>query len=313
MGARSQPRAGSLQYWPRKKARKILPSANWNIISGVKGLLGVIGYKVGMASAYVKDLTPNSMTKDKRIYIPVSIIEIPALKIFSVRFYKQGKVMKDFVVGDDKELARIVKLSKNKGNIDDIKGYDDVRLLVYSLTKKTGIKKTPDLAEIALAGNLEEKINFVKEHLHKEISPNEVLKEASTIDIRGLSKGRGIQGPVKRFGIKLKQHKSEKGVRRPGSLGPWHPPHVMFVAPMAGQLGMQTRMQNNSKIIGLGKISEKNINPKQGWHRYGDIKTEYLILHGSVPGAVKRQLLLTFPFRKTKKQEKKKYEFIKLE
>jgi len=315
MGARSQPRSGSLQFWPRKKARKFIPSVNWDAISSDKpGLMGVIGYKVGMSSAYVKDLTPNSLTKDKKIVIPVSVIEIPSIKIFSVRFYKNNIVMKEIIIGEDKELKRKVKLPKEKSKleIDNIKDYDDIKVIIYSLVRKARIKKTPDLAEIALSGSLDEKLKFVKENLGKEISPVEILKDISLVDIRGLTKGKGIQGPVKRFGIKLKSHKSEKGQRRPGSLGPWHPAHVLFMAPMAGQLGMFTRIQYNSKIISLGKITEKDINPKQGWENYGKINSEYIILQGSTPGTEKRQLLLTLPLRKTKKQVKKKFELIKL-
>jgi len=82
---------------------------------------------------------------------------------------------------------------------------------------------------------------------------------------------------------------------------------------MAGQLGMFTRIQYNGKIVALGKIKEKNVNPKSGWNKYGNILSEYAIIRGSIQGPTKRQLLLTFPIRKTKKQEKKNYEFIKLD
>jgi len=117
-----------------------------------------------------------------------------------------------------------------------------------------------------------------------------------------------LQGPVKRFGIKLKRAKSEKGRRRPGSIGPWHPARVIFRVPMAGQLGMFTRVVYNSKIIDLGKSEGKFKNIKN----YGDIKTHYLILNGSIQGPAKRQLLLTAPLRSTKKQSKKNYELLEV-
>ncbi|HEB47262.1 MAG TPA: 50S ribosomal protein L3, partial [Candidatus Pacearchaeota archaeon] len=108
----------------------------------------------------------------------------------------------------------------------------------------------------------------------------------------------------------LKSHKSEKGRRRPGSLGPWHPARVTFRVPMAGQLGMFTRAVYNNKIIKVGKSEDekelKNI------HNFGDVKTDYIILRGSVQGPAKRQLLVTYPLRETKKQSKKNYEFIEL-
>jgi large subunit ribosomal protein L3 len=309
MPAIRQPRSGSLQFWPRKRARKFLPSANWGALSG-KNLKGFICYKAGMKSAYVKDNTANSMTKDKKIIVPVTIIECPTMKIFSVRFYKNGIVASESLnENSDKELKRKIKLPKAKGKkIEDIKSedYDDIRVIVYSQVKKTGLKKVPDLAEVGLNGNVQEKLNFVKENLNKEISISQVFEKNQLVDIHGLTKGQGLSGPVKRFGISLKGHKSEKGVRRPGSLGPWHPARVTFKAPQAGQLGMFSRIVYNSKIIDIGKEQLKDIK------NFGDIKTDYLILRGSVQGPAKRQLLLTFPLRKTKKQEKKNFELLEL-
>ena len=101
MPVAKSPRKGSLQYWPRKRARKFLPRVNWNIINSEKeGLRGFICYKVGMKSALVKDTTENSMTKGKRIAVPVTILECPPMKILSVRFYKNGTV-KNEIINDE--------------------------------------------------------------------------------------------------------------------------------------------------------------------------------------------------------------------
>jgi large subunit ribosomal protein L3 len=183
---------------------------------------------------------------------------------------------------------------------------------VYSDAKKTGIKKVPDITEIGLPGSVDKKLEFAKAHLGKEIFVADILKPLQLVDVRGLTKGKGLSGPVKRFGITFKSHKSEKGVRRPGSLAPWHPHRVTFRAPMAGQLGMFTRVIYNNKILGIGKIHEKNINPSSGFKKYGVIKTDYVILDGSVQGPQKRQVLLTAAMRPTKKQLKKNYELIKV-
>ncbi len=313
-----QPRSGSLQIWPRKRVSKFIPSVNWGAIkTDYKGLLGFITYKVSMASCLVKDLTADSMTKDRKIIIPVSILEAPSIKIFSARLYKNNLCVSEIIVSNDKELKRILKIGKNAktgkpGDLDKKDSFDDLRVLIYSLASRTGIKKTPDITEISLGGSLQEKIDFVKSHWNKEILASEIFKKLELVDVRGLSKGHGLEGPVKRFGIGLRGHKSEKGVRRPGSLGPWHPHHVTFRVSQAGQLGMQTRISYNQKIIEVGKISEKNINPKSGWHSFGNIKTEYIIVRGSVPGPAKRQILITRTLRKTKSGDKKNYELIKL-
>ncbi len=224
MSAPKSPRKGSLQFWPRKRASKFLPSVNWNAINSGKNLKGFICYKAGMASAYVKDDSPNSMTKGKKIIIPVTILECPPMKIFSVRFYKNGKVSNEILAENiDKELKKKIKFPKTKGKgIDEIKEYEDIRIICYSQVKKTGIKKAPDILELGVSGNLDEKLNFVKNHLSKEISIKDVFKEG-IVDVRGVTIGKGLQGTIKRFGITLKGHKSEKGQRTLGSGGPWHP------------------------------------------------------------------------------------------
>jgi len=310
MPTRKSPRKGSLQFWPRKRAAKFLPSVNWKAINSGKNIKGFICYKAGMASAFVKDNTADSMTKGKEKTIPVTILECPMMKIFSVRFYKDGKVV-DSVLAEklEKELKRKIKLPKKVRRIDEVKKeYDDVRAIFYSVVKKTGLKKKPDLVEIGLTGSLEEKLNFINENLNKEISVLDFFENGQLVDFRGLTKGKGFQGPVKRFGIKLKFHKSEKGRRRPGSLGPWHPARVIFRVPMAGQLGMFTRAVYNNKIIDIGKAEEKFKNIKN----YGDVKTDYVVVQGSVQGSAKRQLIMAAPLRGSKKQLKKNYELVGL-
>lgn len=310
MPTKKSPRKGSLQFWPRKRAAKFLPRVNWDVINSGKNLKGFIGYKAGMMSAYVKDDTPDSMTKGKKIIIPITILECPPLKIFSVRFYKNNKVNKEVLAENlEKELKKKIKFPKiRKNKIDEIKDYDDVRVICYSVVKKTGLKKKPDLSEIGLAGSVEEKINFIKENLEKEISILDVFEKNQLVDLRGLTKGQGLVGPVKRFGISFKPSKSEKGRRRPGSLGPWHPARVIFRVPMAGQLGMFTRVIYNNKIIDLGRAENKFKNIKN----FGDVKTDYILVQGSIQGPAKRQLLITAPLRETKKQVKKNYELIEL-
>jgi len=315
MPSKKSPRKGSLQFWPRKRSSKLLPRVNWIAIKddSSKNLKGFIGYKVGMVSANVKDSTENSMTKGKRITIPVTIIECPTMKFFSVRFYKDKNIVKEIPMeGIDKELKRKIKLPKSpKGKVDDVslESFDDIRVLCYSQVKKTNIKKTPDLTEIALGGSLDEKIKFIKENVSKEISVLDVFEKNSLVDLRGLTKGHGFSGPVKRFGIQLKQHKSEKGRRRPGSLGPWHPARVTFRVPMAGQLGMFTRVVYNSKVLDIKKAEEGNL---KGIKNFGDVKSDYMIVRGSVQGPEKRQVLITSPLRETRKQLKKNLELIEL-
>lgn len=310
----SRPRKGSLQFYPRTRARKVLPSVNWRPVSG-EGILGFITYKVGMTTAIVKDNTEHSMTKGAKMAMPVTILEAPNMKIFSVRFYKDSKVLRDVIVSNDKELKKKLKVPKTTMELDKEipKEYDDVRIIVYSLPKTTNIKKTPDMIELAVAGDTKEaKLELIKPFVGKEITYEDFLKY-DLLDVRGVTKGKGTQGPVKRFGIAYKSHKSEKGQKNPGSIGPWHPAHVTFRTPMAGQLGLFSRTHYNFKVIDSGKISEKDINPSSGFKKYGKIKTNYIIIKGSVQGPSKRQILITPAIRPTKLKKKRTFDLLELD
>ncbi len=305
--------SGSLQFYPRVRAKKIVPSVNWKPLekSGT-GFMGFVGYKVGMISVWARDDTADSMTKGKRIALPATVLECPSMRIYSVRFYKNGKVSKDVVVSNDKSLKRSVKVSKKIGEIKDDVEFDDVRVVMSSGVDKTGIgKKKLDMIEVGISGDKDAKLAYVKENLGKDISVSDVFSDG-LVDVRGVTKGYGTCGPVKRFGIALKDHKSEKGQRRPGSLAPWHPARVTFRAPQAGQTGYFTRISYNSMILEMGKISEKDINRKGGFKNYGKIKTDYLILKGSVHGPAKRGIVITSALRPTDYQSKKKFEVLEL-
>src|SRR3989344_4144001 len=172
----SKPRAGSLQYWPRKKAKKIYPNIKaWNRAKDNK-LLGFIGYKVGMTHLHYVE-----QNKKDETFSPVTIVECPPLKPFSLRFYK----------------------------------------------------KTPYGSKV------------ITEILSKKL--DKVFNENQNVDVHAVTKGKGTQGPVKRFGVGLKQHKSETGIRRVGSLGDWKA--KTWRVAHAGQTGFHKRTEYNKKIF----------------------------------------------------------------
>jgi len=65
----------------------------------------------------------------------VTILECPVMKIFSVRFYKDGKVVDDVLAENlDKELKRKIRLPKKVRKIDEVKKeYDDLRAIFILL------------------------------------------------------------------------------------------------------------------------------------------------------------------------------------
>ncbi len=304
MAKKHHPRRGSLQYWPRKRAKRAYARIrSWPKLDSTK-LLAFIGYKVGMTHLIARDNTATSLTKNQNISIPVTIIECPPIKPLSLRFYKQTdsglKVISDVLAPKlDKELKRKINIKKKKAEIP--KDYTDVRLVVYTQPKLTTIgKKKPEILEIAVSGPKEKKLDFLKNLLEKEIKLQDVLKENQLLDIHTITKGKGFQGPRKRFGLALRQHKSEKSRRTAGNLGPWTPKKVSFRVPQPGKMGYHQRTEYNKQAI---KISNKpdEINPKGGWKHYGLVKNDYIIIKGSVAGPPKRTIIITEPIRPSNK------------
>ena len=119
------------------------------------------------------------------------------------------------------------------------------------------------------------------------------------MDLHAVSKGKGYQGPVRRFGISLRQHKSEKTKRGPGSLGPWSgQQHIMYRVAHAGQMGYHSRTEYNKHILKLSAVSDE-MKFKGGVIHYGLVKSAYILLKGSVIGPAKRLVIFTRPSRIT--------------
>ena len=152
-------------------------------------------------------------------------------------------------------------------------------------------KKKPEMFEIGVVGNKEDQLAYAKAKLGKEINISEVFKEGQQLDVHAVSKGKGVQGPVKRFGVSLKHHKSEKGVRRVGSLGSWKAQgHIMWRIAKAGKMGYHVRTERNKWILKIGNANE--ISKKGGFEHYGIIKNQYILVKGSIIGAKKRLIRL---------------------
>jgi len=315
-----KPRLGSMQFWPRKRTKHSLVRVrSWAKQNQVK-LLGFIGYKAGMTHLMVVDNRSKSLTKDKEIFLPTTIIECPPMYVAGVSFYKKtllGLNKSTSILAEKlpKEMARKVQLPKKTiKKIDEVKEFDDLRLLVASNPKLTGVgTKKPKLLEIALGGSKEDKLTYAKEHLGKEIKVSDVFDSGKQVDIHATTKGKGFQGTVKRFGAPIRQHKSEKTKRGIGNLGAWTPKRVDFRVPQSGKMGYHLRTEYNKHIIKVGNDG-KEVTPKSGIQKYGVVSNDYLLLKGSVAGARKMPILLTEAIRANSKITKEAPEvaFIRL-
>jgi large subunit ribosomal protein L3 len=301
------PRHGSMQYWPRKLAGRLYNRVRSWPEKKEPGLLGFSGYKAGMTHAMIIDNRKTSSTKGQQLSIPVTVIECPPIKIASVRFYKKTingiKVVSEIYAEKvDKEISRKIPFpKKSKKSIDDIKDFDDIRVNVYTQPKLTAIgKKKPELYEMGLGGSKEDKLKFVKENLGKEIRIKDVLREGEQLDFHSVSKGKGYQGPVKRFGVQIRSHKAEKTKRGPASLGGWRAQgHVMYRVAHAGKMGFHARTEYNKILLKIGNKPEE-INPSGGFVNYGMVKGDYMLIKGSIPGTKNRIVRIVKAIRPNK-------------
>ncbi len=288
------PRSGSLEFWPRKRSRRVFARVKTWVASKDAKLLGFSGYKVGMTHLIADDNRKTSTTKGMEIAHAATIIECPPLKAVSIRFYKNtqygAKTVSEILAENfDKNLTRTLVLPKKKERKNVPENFDYIRLLVYTMPSLTGIgKKKPEVFEMGIGGNKEEQLKYAQEKLGREISVLEVFKEGQQIDIHGVSKGKGVQGPMKRFGIHRKQHKSEKGVRRVGSLGGWKSQgHIMWRVAKAGKMGYHVRTEHNKWILKISN-NPNDMVKNGGFHNYGVIKNPFMLIKGSIIGPKKR-------------------------
>src|SRR2546428_8282945 len=84
-------------------------------------------------------------------------------------------------------------------------------------------------------GEISSQFEFATKLLGKKVKFSEVFKPGMYVDALSITKGKGFEGPVTRFGVKRKQHKSRKSVRAVGVIGPSHPAAVMYTVARAGQ------------------------------------------------------------------------------
>ena len=298
MGNTHHPKRGSHGYSPRKRARAETPHIkSWPEGGEKPKIQGFLGYKAGMTHAFIVDYRPTSTTSGREVKMPVSIVETPPIKIAAVRAYKRtshGLQTINELWADklDLELSKRLPLAKKekKNNWDFTKDADEIRVLVYTQPKLvTGIpKKIPEIRELRMSGgSIEEQIKYAKEILGKEMKVNDVVNEGDMLDVLAITKGKGFQGAAKRWGVKLLTHKNSKHRRMIGTAGSWHPNWVQATVPQAGQVGYHQRTEYNKRVLKIGENGEE-ITPAGGFPHYGVVRNSYVIIHGSIPGPVKR-------------------------
>ena len=252
MPKHNKPNRGSMAFSPRKRARSETPHiSSWAAVEGDDPkILGFAGYKVGMSHIMAVDYRKKSTTAGQEIRMPVTIVEIPPMKVIGARGYIQDTyglrtLTEAWEKKIDKDLERTLPIPKGhnakaawkKMSDSDL---EEVRLLVHTQPRMvTGIpKKRPEIMEMAVGGgSVNAQIEFAKEMMGKEFTMSDFTQDGEMLDAIAVTTGYGFQGHVKRWGVKLLTHKNSKHRRMIGNLGPFSPGYVVSTVPQAGQTG----------------------------------------------------------------------------
>lgn len=194
----------------------------------------------------------------------------------------------------ERELARIKKYASV------------VRVLTHTQIKKTPLaQKKAHLAEIQInGGTVSDKVDWAREHFEKTVSVDSVFEQNEMIDVIAVTKGHGFEGVTHRWGTKKLPRKTHRGLRKVACIGAWHPANVQWTVARAGQNGYHHRTSINHKVYRVGAAgdeasgatefdrTQKTINPMGGFVRYGNVKNDFVLLKGSIPGIKKRVVTL---------------------
>jgi large subunit ribosomal protein L3e len=284
---------------------------------------------------------PGSKAHKKEVCEPVSVLETPPMIVIGVVGYVESptglstlnsvfarhlseEVRRRFFRNwyASKKRKSFVKYVRNYSQchtgkympinlefeLNEMKNHATVlRVLCQSnVAKLPGLRsKKAHLIEIQVnGGSIGDKIKFSHKILEKAIPVEAVLQANEMIDTIAITKGKGTEGVISRWGVTRLPRKTHRGLRKVACVGAWHPSAIRWTVARAGQKGQFHRTEINKKIYRIGKSGQNcaastsfdlnnfNINPMGGFPRYGIVREDFIILKGSVPGCVRRAITL---------------------
>ncbi|SEA13419.1 large subunit ribosomal protein L3 [Haloplanus vescus] len=306
----SRPRKGSMGFGPRKRATDEVPRIrSWPDDDGAPALQGFAGYKAGMTHVVMVNDEANSPREGMEESVPVTVVETPPMRAVALRAYEQtsyGLKPTTEVWTDEfhSELDRTLDLPAEDSFEDDADALreavadgsvDDLRVITHTVPSELANvpKKKPDVMETRVGGgSLDERVDFALDLLEDggEHAMSDVFRAGEYMDASGITKGKGTQGPVKRWGVQKRKgkHARQGWRRRIGNLGPWNPSRVRSTVPQQGQTGYHQRTELNKRLIDMGDGDEATVDG--GFVNYGEVDGPYALVKGSLPGPDQRLL-----------------------
>jgi large subunit ribosomal protein L3e len=342
---RTKHNKGKIRHFPKDDASKPVH------------LTAFMGYKAGMTHVVrYMEKREGKKTIKKDIVEPVTVIETPPCKVIGMvgyidtprglrafstvwaqtlpagvlrRFYKNYYAAKKHAFQKYAKKYSEAENSKKHVNrdIQRIRKYCSVvRVLVATQVEKCKLrKKKSDLMEIQInGGNVGAKVDWAVSKFEGEVTVGEVFQNDEMVDTIAITRGKGTQGVIKRFGISRLPRKTRRGLRKVACIGAWHPSAVKWTVARTGNLGYFHRTHINNKIyrVGQGAVRginnnasteadahTKNITPIGGFPHYGIVNEDFLLIKGGVCGPRKRQVTI----RKTLLPQTSSFANLKLE
>merc|ERR1711934_648134 len=171
-------------------------------------------------------------------------------------------------------------------------------------------QKKAHICEVQVnGGSMADKTSFVQSLFEKPVSVDSVFTENEMIDTIAITKGKGFEGVVTRWGVTKLPRKTHKGLRKVACIGSGHPSRVKYSVARAGQNGYHHRTELNKKVYRVAKgvkgaddkfdhsnattefdLTVKGITPLGGFPHYGEVNEDYIMIKGACPG-VKRRVI----------------------
>ncbi len=290
-------------FSPRKRAASQVPRFNtWPEADGQPSLQGFAGYKAGMSHVVMIDDEPDSPREGMEQTVPVTVVETPPMRVVAVRVYEDtayGKRPLTETWTDDvhEDLGRSLSVPEDStdeaalGEHADEGRVDEVRVITHTVPGDLPSvpKRAPDVMETRVGGgSVDDRLDHALELLGEgEHRATDTFRAGEYLDVAGVTKGEGTQGPVKRWGVQKRKgkHARQGWRRRIGNLGPWNPSRVRSTVPQQGQTGYHQRTELNKRLLDLG---DDDVTPEGGFVNYGEVAGAYALVKGSVPGPEER-------------------------
>jgi large subunit ribosomal protein L3 len=306
----SAPRRGSLAYIPRGRVGDFFPTIhNWPKLRGgaAPTLLGLPAVKVSTIHTITMDDRAKTPNFGKPRFNPTSVLAVPDTFVAGLRLYSKENAAEKAV--GEVYAKNLPKGVEKKSNTDPEKFIEAWKPKLSELVRVSAVvvitprdaglsQKVPIVFEVGVGGgDIAAQFEYVAKVMGKTVKFSEVFKAGGYVDVIGVTKGHGYEGPVTRMGIKRKQHKSRKSVRAVGVIGPWHPAAVMYTVARAGQHGFHQRTEQGKRILSISNPKDAPITPKGGFEHFGELNADYALVRGSVPGSTRRIVVVRYPMR----------------